>query len=47
MSIILLMLAGTAAVGVVSALYQMRQQAREHKRKKEALEKFEREHPGK
>ncbi|EMR04774.1 hypothetical protein [Cesiribacter andamanensis] len=46
MSIILLILAGTAAGGVVRALFEMRQQAREHRQKKEALKKFEQEHPG-
>jgi hypothetical protein len=46
MSLILLILAGTAAGGVVQALFEMRQQARNHRQKREALEKFERKHPG-
>ena len=40
-------MAGMAAGGVVRALLNMRQQAKEHQLKKERLEKFEREHPGK
>lgn len=46
MTIILILLAGTAAGGVVRAIFQMRQQAKEHRQKSEALKEFERKHPG-
>ena len=46
MGIIFILMAASAAGGVVRAIFQMRQRATEQKNQKAALEKFEREHPG-
>jgi K+-sensing histidine kinase KdpD len=47
MNIILLILAGVAAGGVAKAVHEIRRQTKERKQQKEALERFEQQHPGK